>query len=119
MKIVGAMLTDWPKALLKRTVPYPARLWLRDQPRQGRSIANKILRKQQIFKNSEGFLNFNFILRDSWRRDGVSAILRVKNEADKIYYCLHSIIRFFDEIILVDNNSEDRTLDIVREFKTR
>ncbi len=119
MKVVGAMLTDWPKALLKRTVPYPARLWLRDQQRQGLSIANKILRKQQIFKNSEGFFNFNFILRDTWRRDGVSAILRVKNEEDKIYYCLHSIIRFFNEIILVDNNSDDRTLDIVREFKTR
>ena len=119
MKTVASIVTDWPKALLKRTVPYPARLWLRDQQRQGFSIVNKILCKHQTFENREGFLNFNFILRETWRRDGISAILRIKNEEDKIYYCLKSIIRFFNEIILVDNNSEDRTLDIVRDFKSR
>ena len=46
-------------------------------------------------------------------------MLRVKNEASKIYYALKSIYQVFDEIVLVDNGSTDRTLEIAREFKTK
>ena len=67
----------------------------------------------------EGLANFNFRRRANHKRQGVSAMLRVKNEASKIYYALKSIYQVFDEIVLVDNASTDRTLEIAREFKTK
>ncbi len=69
------------------------------------------------FSNKEGFTEFNFSLPLSSEKEGVSAILRVKNEEQKIIYCLKSIINVFDEIIFVDNGSEDLTLDLVKQFK--
>jgi len=105
------------KAVGRTVVPLAARQWLRRHEVRGRSTLNKILRKQQTFQNKENLRNFNFTLRESWRPDGVSAMLRVKNEEDKIYYCLKSILHVFDEIVLVDNHSEDRTPEILRDFK--
>jgi len=84
-----------------------------------RFIVNKFVRTRQSFHNREGFNNFDFSLSDRSRPGGVSAMLRVKNEEDKIYYCLSSILHVFDEIVFVDNDSNDRTLSIVRDFKNR
>ena len=53
------------------------------------------------------------------KEPGVSAVLRIKNEEDKIYYSLGSILAIFDEIVVVDNGSQDRTPEIVRTFKQR
>ncbi len=69
------------------------------------------------FRNREGLRDFDFTLFDGRERAGVSAMLRVKNEEKKLYYCLTSILDLFDEIVLVDNGSDDGTLEIVREFK--
>lgn len=46
-------------------------------------------------------------------------MLRIKNEEEKIYHCLASIHDVFDEIIIVDNGSEDRTPQVVRDFKAK
>src|ERR1051325_4634117 len=48
----------------------------------------------------------------------VSAIIVCFNEEDNIRACLESVA-WCDEIVVVDARSEDRTLDIVREFTDR
>jgi len=79
---------------------------------EGRFIARKV-----DFNNVEGLLNFDFSLFSGRERNGTSAMLRVKNEEAKIEYCLRSILTAFDEIVVVDNESKDKTLDIVRKIK--
>lgn len=46
-------------------------------------------------------------------------MLRIKNEEDKIYHSLGSIHPIFDEIVIVDNGSQDRTPEIVRAFQQK
>lgn len=43
-------------------------------------------------------------------------MLRVKNEERRITACLASIVSVFDEIVVVDNGSTDRTAELLREF---
>ncbi|MGH7769465.1 MAG: glycosyltransferase, partial [Candidatus Binatia bacterium] len=74
-------------------------------------------RRNNTFKNREGLKEYNFSLSAQNKRPGTSALLRVKNEEDKIFYCLASILDVFDEIVLVDNGSEDQTPALVRDFK--
>jgi hypothetical protein len=40
------------------------------------------------FRNAEGFRNFDFTLFSGREKVGTSAILRVKNEGEKIGHCL-------------------------------
>ena len=77
----------------------------------------KIYSQKKEFKNQEDLTNFNFYLPVSIETKGISALLRVKNEEQKIFCCLQSIIQAFDEIILMNNQSQDATLDIASEFK--
>lgn len=65
------------------------------------------------YRNLEDYSAFNFSRPQARLNAGVSAMIRVKNEASKIARCLHSIYSLFDEIVVVDNNSDDNTLDIV------
>lgn len=70
------------------------------------------------FTNSEKNSKFNFSIPNKpLLRNGISALLRIKNEEKKIELCLNSIYEIFDEIIFVNNGSTDRTLKIVQEFK--
>lgn len=71
------------------------------------------------FTNREQLADFNFVLARSKDRHGVSGLLRVRNEQEKIRYSLGSILDVFDEIVLVDNGSVDRTLSIVLEMKDK
>lgn len=50
--------------------------------------------------------------------DPVSVIIRTKNEARWIGYAIQSVLNYLNkpEIIIVDNNSTDETLEIVRLF---
>ena len=45
----------------------------------------------------------------------ISAIIITKNEEEKIGDCLESI-KWIDEVIVVDENSEDRTLEICKKY---
>jgi len=66
--------------------------------------------KSIAFVNQEGISEYNFIIgKESSHSDGISAMLRVKNEETKIRACLSSIIGIFDEIIIIDNGSTDST----------
>jgi glycosyltransferase involved in cell wall biosynthesis len=122
MKTVSCIAADWLKPLARKTLPYAARRWIRDQlervSQKRQELHDRIIVRKLEFMNKEGFANFNFRLMANHRQQGVSAMLRVKNEESKIYHCLKSIYDVFDEIVLVDNGSTDRTLQIVREFKT-
>lgn len=44
-------------------------------------------------------------------------MVRVRNEATKISHCLRSILPVFDEIVVVDNQSDDGTDAIIRELQ--
>ncbi len=68
------------------------------------------------FENREGHTDYNFALPFRNVKKGVSAMLRVKNEASKIDYVLASIYDLFNEIVIVDNNSDDDTVSIVKRF---
>ena len=50
------------------------------------------------------------------RTPGLSAMLRVKNEEEFLPFCLESINDWFDEIIIVDQNSHDDTVEIAKTF---
>jgi glycosyltransferase involved in cell wall biosynthesis len=41
-------------------------------------------------------------------------MVRARNEASKIEPCLRSILPFFDEVVVIDYGSTDRTSDVVR-----
>lgn len=47
---------------------------------------------------------------------GLSAMLRVKNEEEFLPYCLESINPWFDEIVIVDQNSTDNTLAVIYKY---
>lgn len=48
----------------------------------------------------------------------VSALVCIKNEADRIARCLDAL-KDFDDVIVVDSHSTDGTLDIVRDYNVR
>ena len=49
-------------------------------------------------------------------KERISVIIRSKNEERWIGHCIQSVIEFLDkpEIIIVDNNSSDETIDIIK-----
>ena len=52
-------------------------------------------------------------------KERISVIIRSKNEERWIGHCIQSVIEFLDkpEIIIVDNNSSDETIPIIKSFK--
>jgi glycosyltransferase involved in cell wall biosynthesis len=93
--------------------------WVRAAVEAARHSPLRLLLKHERFTNRERHREFNFTLLESRERRGVTALVRARNEQQKIQHCLRSIAPLFDEIIVVDNASDDRTLALVREFKER
>jgi glycosyltransferase involved in cell wall biosynthesis len=50
---------------------------------------------------------------------GISLIIRAKNEEDNIKNCIESVIDLVDEIVFVDNNSTDKTYQLVKEYQKK
>ncbi|HVZ67719.1 MAG TPA: glycosyltransferase family 2 protein [Patescibacteria group bacterium] len=46
----------------------------------------------------------------------ISVVILTKNEEKNIYDCLESV-KDFDEIVVIDDNSTDRTVEVVKSFK--
>jgi Beta-1,4-N-acetylgalactosaminyltransferase (CgtA) len=107
------------KEPIKAVLPTPALDWYRGARRKAVSVYRQLAMRQEHFENREGFQNFNFSLQESREKDGISALLRIKNESSKIHCVLSSILELFDEIVIVDNDSTDGTMEIVRDFKQR
>jgi hypothetical protein len=51
--------------------------------------------------------------------DGISLIIRAKNEELNIRLCIESVIDLVDEVIFVNNNSTDNTLKIIEELENK
>ena len=51
-------------------------------------------------------------------RPGITALVAARNEAYTIPFCLRSLIGFADQIVCVDNGSEDETLSRMRQFQS-
>jgi len=49
---------------------------------------------------------------------GISAVVAMKNEEYTLPFCLESLVGFADQIIIIDNGSEDRSLQLANKFKT-
>ena len=49
-------------------------------------------------------------------KNGISLIIRAKNEENNIKACIESVVDLVDEIIFVNNNSTDNTLKIIEEY---
>jgi len=64
--------------------------------------------------NREGFDAYNVEISALNRRSGVSAMVRIRDEEEWIYYSLLSIKDWIDEIVVVFNNSKDASEEIVR-----
>ena len=61
-------------------------------------------------------------IREDWyknRTQGLSAMIRVKDEEETIGACIESILPFFDEIIIALDSGFDRTFDIIESFKSK
>lgn len=52
------------------------------------------------------------------RKHGLSAMMRIKNDEDWIFYAITSIIDYVDEIVIVLQNCTDNTEKIIREIKS-
>jgi glycosyltransferase involved in cell wall biosynthesis len=70
------------------------------------------------FENIEGYKNYNFSISNN-KKEGTSALMRVKDEGDKITDALSSIYDVFDQIVVVNNASTDDTHECIREFISR
>ena len=51
------------------------------------------------------------------RACSVSLTMIVKNEEDNLPHCLESVAGLFDEIVVVDTGSTDRTKEIARRLR--
>ena len=51
--------------------------------------------------------------------DGISLIIRAKNEESNIELCIESVIDLVDEIIFVNNNSNDDTLKLINKLAVK
>jgi glycosyltransferase involved in cell wall biosynthesis len=67
------------------------------------------------YKNIENISEYNFIVEDKVK-PGISAMLRAWNEEEIIQASIISIIDFVDEVVFIDNNSTDNTLQKVKEL---
>ncbi|MGE0551876.1 MAG: glycosyltransferase family 2 protein [Gemmatimonadales bacterium] len=70
--------------------------------------------RRRRYRNRERDPAYDFTLPVGAPAPGVSAMVRVRNEAAKIDLCLRSILPLFDEVVVIDNASEDATVAIVR-----
>ena len=76
--------------------------------------------KKYYHKNHERikeyYLNKSFYKH---RKHGISAMMRVKNDADWIYFSIISILDFVDEVVIVLQKSTDGTEDIIKSIDSK
>ncbi|MBA2464832.1 MAG: glycosyltransferase family 2 protein [Nocardioidaceae bacterium] len=74
-----------------------------------------------LIRNREGSADFN--VRWPWTsghlQPGLTAVLRLKDEARNLPWVLPPLMRAVDQIVLVDNQSTDGTVDLARQIAER
>lgn len=87
-------------------------------------------KSQQSFKRDShelkdclGYINQRSLYLDNRNNEnllsqGISAMIRIKNEERNIYNVLRSIKNCFDEIVIIDNNSTDNTIQEINRAKS-
>jgi len=69
--------------------------------------------------------NINDVINDIQKsnckneKNGYSFLIRIKNEEGTIEKCILDIVNLVDEIIIVDNNSSDNTLNIILDLEQK
>ena len=76
----------------------------------GRDIVNNIY---------EVLIDLKNIHHKNRLEKGISLIIRAKNEELNIKSCIESVVDLVDEIILVDNNSTDNTLNLMKFYESK
>jgi glycosyltransferase involved in cell wall biosynthesis len=71
-----------------------------------------------IVNNTNQVLKDITLINHSFR-NGYSFLLRIKNEESTIEKCILDIVDIADEIIVVDNNSSDNTLNIILDLEKK
>ena len=74
--------------------------------------------KSTKFSNLEKDDRYDFYRSNFNKKKGVSAMLRIKNEEKNIRKVILSIADVFEEIIVVDNGSTDKTIEIIKEISS-
>ena len=75
----------------------------------GNIIVNNIINVIDDIKNS----------KCKNEKEGYSFLIRIKNEEGTIKKCILDIVNIADEIIIVDNNSSDNTLNIILDLEQK
>jgi hypothetical protein len=78
---------------------------------------NKSKIGKYIVNNIEDVLNDLKSKKNINKKNGYSFLIRIKNEEETIKKCILDIVDIADEIIVVDNNSTDKTLSIILELE--
>ena len=52
-------------------------------------------------------------------KDGITAVVSAKNEAYIIPFCLESLVGVVDQVVCIDNGSDDGTLEVMNAFKEK
>jgi Sulfotransferase family len=72
--------------------------------------------KTPVLTNLEGYTEFN--VRWSWAdgkvEPGVTAVIRIKNEAQSLPWVLPPLLRAVSHVVIVDNGSTDGSVDVAR-----
>jgi len=76
----------------------------------GRDIVNNIY---------EVLIDLKNIHHKNKLEKGISLIIRAKNEELNIKHCIESVVDLVDEIICVDNNSTDNTLNLMKFYESK
>jgi len=80
-----------------------------------KKITQEFLSKNE--PNDDLYINVNHFYVA--KKIGISGVARLKNGDDYLKYALESYLPIVDELILIDNNSTDNTINICREFESR
>jgi len=76
--------------------------------------AKKYIGRKNVFMIEEVLLDLE--LEKPELLDGISLIIRAKNEESNIELCIESVVDLVDEIIFVNNNSDDNTLKLINKL---
>jgi glycosyltransferase involved in cell wall biosynthesis len=78
-----------------------------------------IIGRQNVNNIQEVLIDLSNNLHKIELNQGISLIIRAKNEELNIKDCIESVVDLVDEIIFVDNGSTDSTYDIMKEYEKK